>query len=95
MWARTGIGCRTRSVVTLTALTARGHLDDLASHTRAALRNGLTPDEIKEVLLHTAVYCGMPAAADDAAFARRVIRSRPPPSLRLIPGSGHRISCDE
>jgi len=95
VWARTGIDRRTRSVVTLTALTARGHLDDLASHTRAALRNGLTPDEIKEVLLHTAVYCGMPAAADDAAFARRVIRSRPPPSLRLIPGSGHRISCDE
>ncbi len=79
VWARTGIDRRTRSVVTLTALTARGHLDDLASHTRAALRNGLTPDEIKEVLLHTAVYCGMPAANAAFAVAQRVIREETAP----------------
>src|SRR5581483_4691808 len=50
---------RTRSCVTLTALVAGGHLEELAVHTRAALRNGLTPAEIKEVLLQAAVYCGM------------------------------------
>ncbi|GAA2450281.1 4-carboxymuconolactone decarboxylase [Streptomyces macrosporus] len=79
VWARTGIDRRTRSVVTLTALTARGHLDDLAAHTRAALRNGLTPEEIKEVLLHTAVYCGVPAANAAFEVARRVIREETTP----------------
>jgi 3-oxoadipate enol-lactonase/4-carboxymuconolactone decarboxylase len=79
VWARTGIDRRTRSVVTLTALTAGGHLEELASHTRAALRNGLTPEEIKEVLLHTAVYCGMPAANAAFAVARRVIREETTP----------------
>ncbi|MGK5450875.1 bifunctional 3-oxoadipate enol-lactonase/4-carboxymuconolactone decarboxylase PcaDC [Streptomyces radiopugnans] len=79
VWARTGIDRRTRSVVTLTALTAGGHLEELASHTRAALRNGLTPQEIKEVLLHTAVYCGMPAAGAAFAVARRVIAEETAP----------------
>src|SRR3954463_10385153 len=60
IWARPGLDRRTRSAVTLTALTARGQLDELALHVRAALRNGLTPDEIKEVLLQTAIYCGVP-----------------------------------
>ncbi|NUW35596.1 alpha/beta fold hydrolase [Nonomuraea sp. SMC257] len=59
-------GRRTRSCVTLTALVAHGHLDELALHVRAALRNGLTPDEIGEVLLQSAIYCGVPAA--NAAF---------------------------
>ena len=53
--------------MTLTALVALNRLDELALHVRAALRNGLTPDEIKEVLLHSAIYCGVPAA--NAAFA--------------------------
>ncbi|WP_307826808.1 bifunctional 3-oxoadipate enol-lactonase/4-carboxymuconolactone decarboxylase PcaDC [Streptomyces pactum] len=74
VWSRPGIDRRTRSVVTLTALVARGHLDELAFHTRAALRNGLTPTEIREVLLHTAVYCGVPAANSAFAVAQRVIR---------------------
>ena len=78
-WSRPGIDRRTRSVATLSALTAAGHLDALADHTRAALRNGLTPVEIREVLLHTAVYCGLPAA--DAAFrvAQRVVREETTP----------------
>lgn len=67
IWTRPGLDRRTRSRVTLTALVARGHLEELAMHVRAALRNGLTVDEIKEVLLQTAVYCGVPAA--NAAFA--------------------------
>lgn len=68
IWTRDGLDRRTRSAITLTALTALGHHDELELHVRAALRNGLTPDEIAEVLLHTAVYAGVPAA--NTAFAR-------------------------
>jgi len=78
-WTRPGLDRRTRSVITLTALVARGHHDELALHTRAALRNGLTPTEIKEVLLHTAVYCGVPAANSAFAVAQRVIREETTP----------------
>ncbi|MFJ8691339.1 bifunctional 3-oxoadipate enol-lactonase/4-carboxymuconolactone decarboxylase PcaDC [Streptomyces roseolilacinus] len=74
VWARDGLDRRTRSSVALTALAARGHLDELAVHTRAALRNGLTPTEIREVLLQTAVYCGVPAANAAFRVAARVIR---------------------
>ncbi|MFV2118569.1 4-carboxymuconolactone decarboxylase, partial [Streptomyces sp. Act-28] len=74
VWARDGLDRRTRSSVALAALTARGHLDELAVHTRAALRNGLTPTEIREVLLQTAVYCGVPAANAAFRVAARVIR---------------------
>jgi 3-oxoadipate enol-lactonase/4-carboxymuconolactone decarboxylase len=73
IWTRPGLDRRTRSCVTLTALVAGGHLDELAMHVRAALRNGLTPDEIKEVLLQTAVYCGVPAANAAFAVAQRVL----------------------
>jgi 4-carboxymuconolactone decarboxylase len=62
IWTRPGLDRRTRSCITLTALVARGQFDELALHIRAARRNGLTDDEIKEVLLHCAVYCGVPAA---------------------------------
>lgn len=82
VWTRAGLDRRTRSVVTLTALVARGHLEELAFHTRAALRNGLTPDEIKEVLLHTGVYCGVPAANSAFAVAQRVIREETTPEDR-------------
>lgn len=74
VWSRPGLDRRTRSCVTLTALTATGRLEELADHTRAALRNGLTPAEIEEVLLHTAVYCGLPAARAAVDTARTVIR---------------------
>ena len=67
IWARPGLDRRTRSCMTLVALVALGRHEELAMHVRAALRNGLTPDEIKEVLLHTAIYCGVPAA--NSAFA--------------------------
>ncbi|MGW0808717.1 bifunctional 3-oxoadipate enol-lactonase/4-carboxymuconolactone decarboxylase PcaDC [Nonomuraea sp. NPDC002799] len=73
IWTRPGLDRRTRSCVTLTALVAHGHLDELAMHVRAALRNGLTPDEIGEVLLQTAVYCGVPAANAAFAVAQRVL----------------------
>ncbi|WP_127359054.1 bifunctional 3-oxoadipate enol-lactonase/4-carboxymuconolactone decarboxylase PcaDC [Actinacidiphila soli] len=79
IWTREGLDRRTRSVVTLTALAARGHYDELAFHTRAALRNGLSPAEIKEVLMHTAVYCGVPAANSAFAVAQRVIQEETAP----------------
>ncbi|MEU4881760.1 4-carboxymuconolactone decarboxylase [Streptomyces althioticus] len=79
VWDRPGLDRRTRSCVTLTALVAGGHLDELAVHTRAALRNGLTPDEIKEVLLQAAVYCGVPAASGAFRVAQQVIREETTP----------------
>ncbi|GAA3503791.1 alpha/beta fold hydrolase [Streptomyces prasinosporus] len=79
VWDRPGLDRRTRSCVTLTALVAGGHLEDLASHTRAALRNGLTPDEIKEVLLQAAVYCGVPAANSAFRVAQQVVREETTP----------------
>ncbi|MCX3064180.1 bifunctional 3-oxoadipate enol-lactonase/4-carboxymuconolactone decarboxylase PcaDC [Streptomyces beihaiensis] len=79
IWSRTALDRRMRSCVTLTALVAGGHLDDLAFHTRAALRNGLTAEEIKEVLLQTAVYCGVPAANAAFKVAQEVIREETTP----------------
>ena len=73
IWTRPGLDRRMRSAITLTALVAGGHENELALHVRAALRNGLTADEIKEVLLQTAIYCGVPAANSAFAIARRVI----------------------
>ncbi len=73
IWTRPGLDRRTRSCITLTALVAHGHLEELAMHVRAALRNGLTPDEIKEVLLQTAIYCGVPAANSAFRVAQQVI----------------------
>jgi 4-carboxymuconolactone decarboxylase len=73
VWARPGLDRRTRSCITLTALVALGRDEELAMHVRAALRNGLTADEIKEVLLQTAVYCGVPAANSAFAIAQRVL----------------------
>jgi 4-carboxymuconolactone decarboxylase len=74
IWTRPGLDRRMRSAITITALVARGHYDELALHVRAALRNGLTPDEIAEVLLHSAIYCGVPAANSAFAVAQRVLR---------------------
>ena len=73
IWARPGLDRRTRSAITLTALVALGRFDELAMHVRAALRNGLTRDEIKEVLLQSAIYCGVPAANSAFAVAQRVL----------------------
>ncbi|MFE9647733.1 4-carboxymuconolactone decarboxylase [Streptomyces sp. NPDC006365] len=79
IWDRPGLDRRSRSCVTLTALVAGGHLEELAFHTRAALRNGLTPAEIKEVLLHASVYCGVPAANSAFKVAQKVIREETTP----------------
>jgi len=73
VWSRPGLDRRTRSCITLTALVALNHHHELAMHVRAALHNGLTPDEIKEVLLQSAVYCGVPAANRAFAIAQEVL----------------------
>jgi 4-carboxymuconolactone decarboxylase len=73
IWSRPGLDRRTRSCITLTALIALGHQHELAMHVRAALRNGLTPDEIGEVILQSAIYCGVPAANSAFAIASDVL----------------------
>ncbi len=73
IWTRPGLDRRTRSCITLTALVALGHLEELKLHVRAALRNGLTENEIKEVLLQSAIYCGVPAANSAFAAAQKVL----------------------
>jgi 4-carboxymuconolactone decarboxylase len=74
VWTRDGLERRERSMITLAVLCALGCEDELAMHVRAALRNGLTPEEIREVLLHTAVYAGVPAANTAFARAQAVLR---------------------
>ncbi|MEU9389835.1 3-oxoadipate enol-lactonase [Streptomyces sp. NPDC048324] len=73
IWTDPTLSRRERSMITLTALVAHGHYDELAMHVRAARRNGLTPEEIGAVLLQTAVYCGVPAANSAFATAQRVL----------------------
>jgi 4-carboxymuconolactone decarboxylase len=73
IWSRPGLDRKTRSCITLTALVALGREHELAMHIRAALRIGLMPDEIKEVLLQSAIYCGVPAANGAFAIAQQVL----------------------
>ena len=77
IWARPGLDRRMRSCITLTALVALGRLDELEMHVRVAVRNGLTEQEIGEVFLQSAVYCGVPAANSAFAVARRVLSDKP------------------
>jgi 4-carboxymuconolactone decarboxylase len=77
IWSRPGLSRAERSMITLTALVALRQEGELAMHLRAALRNGLTPDQIGEVLLHTAVYAGVPAANRAFAIAREVLADAP------------------
>ena len=73
IWSRPGLSRAERSMITLSALVALRQEHELAMHLRAALRNGVTPDQIREVLLHTAVYAGVPAANRAFAIAREVL----------------------
>jgi 3-oxoadipate enol-lactonase/4-carboxymuconolactone decarboxylase len=73
IWTRPGLDRRMRSAITLTALIALGHFDELRMHVRAALRNGLNEDEIKEILLQSAIYCGVPAANHAVKEASAII----------------------
>ena len=78
VWSRPGLSRAERSMVTLTALVVLRQDEELAMHLRAALRNGLTPAQISEVLLHTAVYAGVPAANRAFAVAARVLAEQDP-----------------
>jgi 3-oxoadipate enol-lactonase/4-carboxymuconolactone decarboxylase len=78
IWTRPGLDRRSRSMITLTALVARGHHEELAMHVRAARTNGLTVDEIKELLLQTAIYCGVPDANTAFRIAQQVLSDLEP-----------------
>jgi len=73
IWSRPGLDRRSRSVAVLSSLIAHGHHEELAMHVRAALRNGLTADEIVEVILQSAIYSGVPAANTAFRIAREVL----------------------
>ena len=73
IWARPGLDRRTRSAITVAMLATLRAEHELAMHTRAALRNGLTPDELREVLLQVAIYAGVPAANTAFQIAQRVL----------------------
>jgi 4-carboxymuconolactone decarboxylase len=73
VWARPGLDRRTRSCVTVALLAALGRDRELATHLRGALRNGVTPDELREVLIHTAIYAGVPAANSAFTVAQDVL----------------------
>jgi 4-carboxymuconolactone decarboxylase len=73
IWTRPGLDRRTRSCITVAMLAALGRHEELALHVRAALRNGVTRDELREVLLQTAVYAGVPAANSAFAIANRTL----------------------
>ena len=73
IWTRPGLTRQMRSVAVLTAMIAHGHWDEFAMHVRAALRNGLTRDEIKEVILQSAIYCGVPSANTAFKVAQKTL----------------------
>jgi 4-carboxymuconolactone decarboxylase len=79
VWTREALDRRTRSVITLSVLTALGRENEIEMHVRAALRNGLTPEEIGEVFIHTAIYAGVPAANSAFAIAQKVIAAESTP----------------
>jgi len=73
VWSRPGLDRRSRSIAVLTSLIAHGHHEELAMHLRAALRNGLSVAEIREVILQSAVYSGVPAANTAFRIAAQVL----------------------
>jgi 4-carboxymuconolactone decarboxylase len=75
-WSRTGIDRKQRSIINIAMLVALNRPNQLKHHVEGALNNGCSVDEIKEILLHTAVYCGLPAAGDGFKVAEQVMRER-------------------
>ncbi|HJV50033.1 MAG TPA: 4-carboxymuconolactone decarboxylase [Noviherbaspirillum sp.] len=75
VWCRDGLDLKTRSLITISMLTALGRAHELKGHVRGALNNGATPEEIREVLLHAAIYCGAPLAIDAFRSAQEVIEA--------------------
>ena len=75
VWQRPGLDMKTRSLITVAMLTALGKQHELKGHLRGALNNGATPAELQEVLLHAAIYCGVPAAVDAFRTAAEVVEA--------------------
>ena len=73
VWQRPGLDLKTRSLITVAMLTALGKQNELKGHLRGALNNGATPAELQEVLLHAAVYCGVPTAVEAFRTAAEVV----------------------
>jgi 4-carboxymuconolactone decarboxylase len=73
VWTREGLDRRTRSVITLSILIAQRAENEIGMHVRGALRNGLTPEEIRELIIHASVYAGVPAANGAMAIAQKVL----------------------
>ena len=84
VWTRDGLDRRTRSFITLAVLTALQCHEELAMHVRVAIHNGLTAQEVAEVLLHTGVYAGVPAANTATAIAQRVLAELGEPAARPV-----------
>lgn len=80
VWSRPGLERRLRSTVTITALIAHGHWEELGMHLRAALRNGLTREEVSEIILQSGVYCGVPAANLAFRIAQEVFGTQAAPA---------------
>jgi 4-carboxymuconolactone decarboxylase len=76
VWTREGLDRKTRSLLNLGMLTALNRMHELGAHVRGALTNGCTEDEIRETLLQTAIYCGVPAALESFRVAQRVIEEQ-------------------
>lgn len=76
VWSRTGIDHKLRSVLNIAMLTALNRPNQLRNHLEGALNNGVTVEELREILLHTAVYCGLPAAGDAFRVAEEVLKGR-------------------
>lgn len=74
IWSRPGLDRKTRSIINLAMLTALNRPHEIKLHVRAALNNGLTKQEISEIFLQTAIYCGVPAAIDSFRIAREVFK---------------------
>jgi 4-carboxymuconolactone decarboxylase len=72
VWVRPGIDVKTRLMLNLAMLTALNRPHELAIHLRGAIRNGVSRDEVREILIHTGPYCGWPATLDAVRVARRV-----------------------
>jgi len=76
VWTREGLPRHTRSLLTIVMMVALGHDEELKLHIRAARNNGVTPEEIKEVLLQAAIYCGVPAANHAFALAKPILEEQ-------------------
>lgn len=73
VWCRDGLDLKSRSLITVAMLTAMGRTHELKGHLRGALNNGVTPEELREVLLHATVYCGVPVVAEAFRAAQEVL----------------------